>query len=245
MVYNPLTTSLKLGLTNPLTTSLKLDLTNALGVIQKLANYQKGQNNGLTTSNGTVIITSKRNIATIYPDVTIEEVMTDELEISQHPIEQGTPITDNAFKKPQTLTIRAGWTDASNPANDPNNPIILSNGGSTPYLKGIYQNLLTLQRSLQPFSITTGKRIYNNMLMNSLKVETDKTTENVLMISASFQEVLLATTSQVSTTPLQSTQTQNQTYTAVTAAPYNGGTTQPVAAPSSVEKVIPTLGGKY
>jgi hypothetical protein len=231
---------------NPITTSLNLGLTNAIGIIQKLSNYQKGQNNGLTTHDGTVIITSKRNIATILPDVTIEEVMTDELEISQHPIEQGTPITDNAFRKPQTLVIRAGWTDASNPANTIDTPPqILSNGGSSPYLKGIYQNLLALQNSFQPFSITTGKRIYNNMLMRSLKVETDKNTENVLMITAEFQEVLLATTSQVATSALQSSQTQNQTYTAVTSAPYNGGTIQGVAAPSSVNNTIPTLGGKY
>jgi hypothetical protein len=230
---------------NPVTTSLNQGLTNKIGVIQKLANFNKGQNNGLTTSNGTVIVTSKRNIATIFPDCVIEEIATDELEITQHPLEQGTPISDHAFKKPINLRIRAGWTDASNPANDPNNPIILSNSGSTPYLKGIYQNLLTLQSSLQPFSITTGKRIYENMLMSSLKEETTLTTENCLIVTMNFQEVLLATTNATATTPLQSTQTQNQTYTAVTAAPYNGGTTQPIAAPTNVEKVIPTLGGKY
>ena len=41
-----------------------------------------------------------RSIGGIIPDVTIEEVHTDEIELTQHPVQQGAAITDHKFKKP-------------------------------------------------------------------------------------------------------------------------------------------------
>jgi hypothetical protein len=37
------------------------------------------------------------------PDATIEEVHNDELEITDHPVEKGTTISDHAFKRPSEL----------------------------------------------------------------------------------------------------------------------------------------------
>ena len=44
-----------------------------------------------------------------------------------------------------------------------------------------HQELLNLQRNRIPFDVTTGKRIYNNMLIKTLEVTTDKSSENVLL----------------------------------------------------------------
>ena len=38
-----------------------------------------------------------RNIGGIFPDVTTEEIHRDELQITQHPVETGAPVTDHCF----------------------------------------------------------------------------------------------------------------------------------------------------
>jgi GTP cyclohydrolase III len=58
-------------------------------------------------------------------------------------------------------------------------------------LQQIYQSLQTLQSSRQLLTITTPKRIYQNMLIATLGMTTDKQTENCLSIHASYQQVIL------------------------------------------------------
>jgi len=64
-------------------------------------------------------------------------------------------------------------------------------------LAKIYQNLLELQSSREPFDIVTPKRIYSNMLMASIAQTTDKNTENTLAVTMTFQEIIIV---KVSTT---------------------------------------------
>ena len=61
-----------------------------------------------------------------------------------------------------------------------------------------YQKLLDLQRSREPFSVTTGKRQYTNMLIRVLDVTTDKTSENVLMATLTLRELNTTQTQTVS-----------------------------------------------
>jgi hypothetical protein len=105
--------------------------------------------------------------------VTITENSVDALEITQQPVQQGANIADHAFKKPTNLSIQIQF-------------------GSSIFqsLSTIYQNLLALQNSFQPFNCTTPKRTYYNMLFASLGLTTDKQTENVLSINCSFQQII-------------------------------------------------------
>lgn len=57
--------------------------------------------------------------------------------------------------------------------------------------RDVYQKLLTMQRDRLPFDVTTGKRQYQNMLIKSLDVTTDKVSENVLMCSLTLREVII------------------------------------------------------
>lgn len=116
----------------------------------------------------------QRSIGPFTATVTIEEVGTDDLEITQHPVQQGAAITDHAYLKPASLSLRVGWSPLS---------------GST--LAEIYADLLALQAKREPLNVVTGKRQYQNMLIKSLVQTTDKTTEHVLSISAQLQQILL------------------------------------------------------
>lgn len=129
-----------------------------------------------------------RNIGGIVADVTVEENHTDELVITEHPVEQGADITDHAYKRPSSVTIKCAWSNSSSAAL-----------GSPFYVQLVYTQLLALQSSLQPFSITTGKRTYDNMLLKRLSVLTDEKNEFALDVTAECQEILIASTQTVST----------------------------------------------
>jgi len=154
---------------------------------------------------GFITIDPKRSIGSIVAHVTIEEVGTDELQITEHPVELGANITDHTFKKPAELIVRCGWSNASlaGVVSGVKGLITALQGGDafgSDYVSGIYNQLLALQESRIPFDVTTGKRLYTNMLMRSLGVTTDEKSEYTLMVTAVFKQVLIVLT-QATTLP--------------------------------------------
>ena len=155
-----------------------------------------------------------RNIGGFVADVTLEEQHSDELVITEHPVEQGAAITDHAFKKPSTVVIRAGYSNSSIQAN-----------GNPNYVQEVYDDFLVLQASRVPFDIVTGKRIYTNMLIDRLACTTDEKTEYALFLSVSCREIIIANT-QVVTVPPASAQTSPE----ITNATQNRGQLSPQPA---------------
>jgi len=127
----------------------------------------------LFTYTGAVSFVPKRIIGQFTATVTIEEVARDELKITQHPVQEGSTITDHACMQPAKLELKIAWDASLQPLTE------------------MYQNLLDLQSSRVPFDVVTGKRSYKNMLFSSLGQLTDAQTENILAISASLQEIFI------------------------------------------------------
>lgn len=115
-----------------------------------------------------------RAIAQFTGYVPIQEDTDDILTVTKQPVQQGASITDHSFKEPTTFTCQ-----------------ILLKAGFTDNLEDIYQKLLDLQASREPFEIYTPKRFYPAMLMVALRQRTDKQTENCLAITMVCQEVIL------------------------------------------------------
>lgn len=134
-----------------------------------------------------------RYIAEIAGFVPFEEHHTDVLEITDHPIEQGAKISDHAYKQPSKVTIKFGYSNSSMGGTSGASHA----GAASGQVAAIYQALLSLQASREPFEVMTGKRLYQNMLLQELTVDTDKQTEHALMVTAVFKEVILVTTSSV------------------------------------------------
>lgn len=168
-----------------------------------------------------------RSLGGLIPDVTIEELHRDELIVTEFPVEIGASITDHAYKRPSALQMRVGWSNSS--------------AGTEGAVQAVYQSLLALQASRRPFTVTTGKRRYRDMLISGLDVITDRQTENALMVVVGMREVILTTTqsrsaaSQTTATPStdQSSQanpeaTGNTTDTGTKQVqPYDGFTGRP------------------
>lgn len=119
-----------------------------------------------------VTIRTERRIDVITGYVVLEEVSTDDLEITSHPVQRGADITDHAYLKPAALAIR--FLQGETPSDS---------------LGALYQKVLVLQAERRPFSVITGKRIYQNMLLSTVVCNTDKATENVLSVSCQLREV--------------------------------------------------------
>jgi hypothetical protein len=121
-----------------------------------------------------VTIRNERRVGVITATVTVEESGTDELEITQHPVQRGAAITDHAYVKPASVNLRLMFQDSEDKT-----------------LEEIYRDLLDLQALREPFEIITGKRIYESMLFKSIAQTTDKSTDSILAVNCSFQQVIL------------------------------------------------------
>jgi len=182
------------------------------------------------TANGATVIQStvSTQSTTLIADAVIEEVHDDQMAITEHPVEQGAVIADHAYKLPSKLDLTYGWSGGS-PQNQ-------SSGAADPqsFLKGIYQQFLGLQVGRVLCNVYTGKRLYENMLIQSLGVTTDKENENILLLRIRFQEIIMATTQAV-TIPSQAVQAVPQK----TASPVNAGTVSLQSAPQFFNDVGP------
>lgn len=163
--------------------------------------------------------------------ITMEETHTDEVEITDHPIEQGASITDHAYKRPAELTVKISWS------NSPNNSgllggirglistgaILVSNvlGNNVNQVREIYQKLLKAQADREPMEVFTGKRTYTDMLIKSINVTTDAKAENTLAVTVSFKQIIRVTTT---TLTIEQVPAANQRNPGATQATTNAGT---------------------
>jgi hypothetical protein len=120
----------------------------------------------------------ERSVGDIQFEATVEERHEDTLTITEHPVEKGAAISDHAYKNPTQVTIVAGTGGKG--------------GESVP--RETYDKLLELQSSREPFNIATGKRDYENMLLQSVSVSTDADTENILSVVLDCREGIIVST---------------------------------------------------
>lgn len=154
-----------------------------------------------------------RSIGGFTATCTVEEVSNNNLTITQHPVQQGAAITDHSYLEPVTVSIKFFFDN------------------STGDLNTIYQNLLDLQATREPFSIVTGKKTYNNMLFSSMRQTTDPNTENCLAIDSDFQQILIASI-QTSSVPQSNKQAAPQQTQATSSAGEKNA--QPVDTSSAI-----------
>lgn len=136
-----------------------------------------------------------RKIGLIIPDVVVSEKHQDALEITDHPVEIGAPVSDHAYKRPSEVTMEIGFSGGGSLLDFADTSALGISLGTSP--KEIYQQILDLQASRVPFDVTTGKRQYSNMLIRAIDVTTDRTSENVLMCVLTLREVIISQTESI------------------------------------------------
>jgi hypothetical protein len=151
-----------------------------------------------TVAQGTqpIIIKPGRKIGNIIAQVTLEESHTDEIQITDHPVDRGSPISDHAFARPAELTMKLAWSNSPGPSDAGSAAPSQSktSGAGVDQVSRIYSQLLALQAALTPVEIITGKRAYKNMLCRSISTATTVETDNSLVVTAIFRQVILVST---------------------------------------------------
>lgn len=176
-----------------------------------------------------------RSIGPLKAQVTIEERHQDEGVLTDHPVEQGAPVTDHFYNRPAELVISAGWSNNSAAA-----------AGNDLYVAGVYQQLLSLKAAATRLTVNTGKRIYDDMVIVGLSTSTTKETEDALLIQISLRQVIIVNTQTVSLQLMSST-TANQADPGKTAqtVPLGTKTVNPVTNSQVTDPVQVIAGGLY
>lgn len=125
-------------------------------------------------------IVPRRSIGTFTATLVVEEIASDDLEVTQHPVQQGASITDHAYLKPANVSMKVVFNEDDAP------------------LAETYSKLLKLQASREPIDVVTGKRYYKNMLIKSLGQTNDLATELVLSVNFDLQEIIITSVEVVS-----------------------------------------------
>ena len=173
----------------------------------------------LTEIAGSLLLAGQgRTIMGLFADVTIEEKHKDELQITEHPTEVGSSISDHAYKDAPEVTMKVGWSESAGKLNGLVGDTML---GGTLGLVGIYETLQQLQNNKVLLVVSTGKRLYTNMLIKSLANTTEMSSENALMIDITFKKVNIVQTHETNVL------IENQKSPESTAGVQNGGTVQP------------------
>ena len=140
-------------------------------------------------------ITSQDDGDTIIPDVIVSEAHTDEVTVTSHPVDTGSQISDHAVVQPAQVTCDFGWSDSSRALNSLLDGSIMRGMTTT---KDVYDRLIELKNARQLLRLSTGKRVYTNVLITKVMTTTTADTESAAIIEVTFQEVILAEAKTVS-----------------------------------------------
>jgi hypothetical protein len=140
------------------------------------------------------------SIPDLVADAVLEEIHTDQMEITTHPIQEGTVISDHAYKQPTELVLTYVWSGGGSGGS-------FSVPRGPDFLVNMYKKLKDMYEARIPLRVITGKATYDNMLISGISITTDASTENALIARISLQELLMVTvdTTSMATDPAAQT----------------------------------------
>lgn len=148
----------------------------------------------------------------IIPDVVIEEEHTDEVTVTNQPVDIGAEISDHAYANPAVVRIKWAWSDNSRLINSLISSAFSSERGLVTS-KRIYSELLEIKNARLPIQLSTGKRTYPKVILTSIKTTSTVDTESSMICDLTFQEIFTAIAQEI---PLKSTSQENPAQTSGT-----------------------------
>lgn len=176
-----------------------------------------------------IIMDISTNISYIF-DILFDETHDNENTITQNPVQTGAPVNDQVYRQPNLYTLNIGTSDCMSSVIPGQFSSDSSRSASAvDLLQGWQQNAqqLTILTSIGP--------VYNNMVIRSLTVTRDATTQTAMKATVVFQEVIMATANIVSISALPQI-SANSSDPQVTGST-NSGTVQAQNAHNKVLKI--------
>ncbi|WP_070106540.1 phage baseplate protein [Burkholderia plantarii] len=187
-----------------------------------------------------VMLVGRKKIGSLTISAVITEAYTDDVTVTNLPVETNATISDHAYMNPRQIVMKCGWSNADTSALFGAAAVAFDTTGANSmvggtYIDAVYSKLLQLQADHELLDIVTTRRKYSNMLVTSLSLETDNASGAALPISVTLQQVNVVNTK--STTlppranqarPAATAETQSMgTKSALPARPARGGSFTP------------------
>lgn len=155
-----------------------------------------------------------RSLGGLAFDVVVHESETATVRVTDHQIESGASVSDHAYMEPKEVELEIGQGSIDS-EGDP---------------REMLDALRALQERREPVEIYTGKTYYPTMLITGIMVNTDRTTEHVLMATVRCREVRIVETSEVDASHIKEAPKKRQKTPQKTKATADRGTqnAQPV-----------------
>jgi hypothetical protein len=143
-------------------------------------------------------------VAGIVVDATVSEEHVSNCETTDNPVEDGSDVTDHVHIKPIELTIDGVISDSplgfAVVGNIQNFARSITNlfGKKTPRSIEAFNSLLDLQKSRTPFTVLTGLRRYENMILTELSVPRTSQTGAAIHFSAKMKQIRIVSSKTIS-----------------------------------------------
>ena len=127
----------------------------------------------------------KTNIGGYFFDAILGSEHQRELQITQHPVQNGAAVTDHAVVQPAIVTMQIGMSDAM--------ATMVEGQFTESYTKSVsaFRVLKQLQQLRQPLQVVTRIDTYQNMLIQSIDVPDDYKTLYGLRCTVTLQEIFV------------------------------------------------------
>jgi len=150
----------------------------------------------------------RAKIGNILVDASVRELHEARSEITTNPIEDGADITDHVRNMPLTMTMQGVISDT------PIGLAFVDNikgiiGTATTIFGGssrshdAYDDLMKLRKTREPFDLVTGLKVYQNMILQDLRIERTAKTGKSIQFTARLKQIEIARTKKVAA-PLKS-----------------------------------------
>ncbi len=125
-----------------------------------------------------------------YVDGALRINHTSRMTKTRHPIQNGAPISDHAYREPSRVVIEAVFSDVLQDFNKDSKARLYTDD-STKSISA-YGAFIFLQRSKHPITLTTKLAEYTGMLIEDIETPDDISTKYGLRMSITFEECLTA-----------------------------------------------------
>lgn len=119
-----------------------------------------------------MIIAFSATIGPVPLNVLLSEKHTSEVEVTSNPIETGAEVNDHAYIKPKKVELEIADGNASQ----------------------TYNALVEFQEAREPFTLVTGFRLYENMVITDIDATRDRTHSKILKATVRCREVIIVET---------------------------------------------------
>ena len=117
----------------------------------------------------------------LFFDCTLSEDTADTVRITSHPVEQGAEITDHVQQQPVTLTLE-GMKTATPIFDAPEADRDIA----------FWEELRRLQGQRQPLTVSTPRRVYFDMLIESIRVPQTPEAGQAIRLTVDFKQLRIA-----------------------------------------------------